>query len=59
MKTMANEKSNVKVLMPDASIIKGKSNINIKKLKAELVHFTGFGYCKWNKKEKRFWFAHA
>lgn len=51
----------ISILMPDAKIVSGKSaDLNIKKLKdGAIVHFIGFGYCRYNKKEKtRFWFGH-
>jgi glutamyl-tRNA synthetase len=56
-----NEKSNVKILMPDGKIAAGKSNdLDLKKLKDKsIVHFIGFGYCRYNSKEKvKFWLAH-
>ncbi len=55
------QKANVEILMPNASVANGSSSdIHIKKLKdGSIVHFIGFGYCRYNPKEKiKFWFAH-
>jgi glutamyl-tRNA synthetase len=54
-------KSNIEILMPDAKTIKGNSDINISSIKdKQIVYFLGFGYTRYNEKEKiKFWFAHA
>jgi len=53
-------KANIEVLMPDASVVKGNSDLDLKKLKDEqIIHFPGLGYVRYNKNEKvKFWFAH-
>jgi glutamyl-tRNA synthetase len=53
-------KFNIEILMPDASIVKGNSDLDLKKLKdADIVYFKGLGYTRFNKEEKvKFWFAH-
>jgi len=55
------EKPNIEILMPDATVVYGTSkDSNIKKLKeGEIVYFAGFGYATYNPKEKvKFWFCH-
>jgi len=53
-------KDSIEILMPDATIELGKSDIDLKKLKeGSIVFFKGLGYCRYNKGEKiKFWFAH-
>jgi len=53
-------KSNTEILMPNASIVKGNSDLNIKKLKeGDIIFFKGLGYVRFNKDEKiPFWFCH-
>jgi glutamyl-tRNA synthetase len=55
-----NKKGKIEVLMPDASIIKGNSDLDLKKLKdTDIVFFKGLGYARYNPSEKiKFWFAH-
>jgi glutamyl-tRNA synthetase len=53
-KFVKNEKGKIKIIMPDASIVRGESDIKAKD--GETVHFKSFGYAKLNKKD--FWFAH-
>jgi len=55
-----NKKGKIEILMPDASIVKGNSDLDMKKLKDEqIVHFASLGYSRYNKNEKiKFWFAH-
>lgn len=57
-----NEKSEdtLEILMPDSTIIHGKSDINLKKLKnGQIIYFSGLGYCRFNSEEEiSFWFAH-
>jgi glutamyl-tRNA synthetase len=50
----------VEILMPDASVVCGKSNINLMEIKdRQIVYFLGLGYTRYNLKEKiKFWFAH-
>lgn len=47
-------KGNVKVIMPDGKVIKGSSDIKVRK--DEIVHFVGFGYTKFD--GNKFYFAH-
>ncbi len=56
-----NAKGKLSIFMPDASIIKFNSDINLKPLKdGRIIHFLGFGFCQYNPKEKvKFWMAHA
>ncbi len=56
-----DKKGKIEILMPDASIVKGNSDLEIKKLKdKQIVYFMSFGYCQYNPKEKvKFWFGHA
>ena len=53
-------KDSIEILMPDATIIKANSDLDIKKLKdADIILFRGLGYARFNKNEKvKFWFAH-
>ncbi len=53
-------KANIEILMPDATTIRGNSDINPKKLKeGSIVYFRGLGYACYNPKEKvKFWFGH-
>jgi len=53
-------KDSVSILMPDASVILGKTDLKMKKLKeGQIVFFKGIGYCCFNPKEKvKFWFGH-
>jgi glutamyl-tRNA synthetase len=53
-------KNAIEVLMPDAKAILGKSDLNQKNLKdGDIVYFKGFGFCRFNFKEKiKFWFCH-
>jgi glutamyl-tRNA synthetase len=55
-----NKKGKIEVLMPDATTIKGNSDLDLKKLKdADIVFFKGLGYARYNSGEKiKFWFAH-
>ncbi len=50
----------VEVLMPDASVIYGKTDLNLKEIQdGQIVNFNGLGYACYNSKEKiKFWFAH-
>jgi glutamyl-tRNA synthetase len=63
VKASFEKKNNGKiiVLMPDATTVKGNSDVDVKKLKDEqMIYFVGLGYCRYNKDEKvKFWFAHA
>ncbi len=57
------EKSNkgkFEALLADATTIKFNSDLNMKPLKeGRIIHFLGFGFCRYNPKEKvKFWFAH-
>ncbi len=50
---------NIKVIMPDGTIVKGKSSITPKE--NEIIHFLKFGYCKFDKTDNHqylFYFAH-
>lgn len=53
---------NVEVVMPDANVVKGLAEKNVKSAKVnEVVQFTRFGFCKLDKKQKNklvFWFSH-
>lgn len=53
-------KDAIEILMSDASIIYGKSDLNLKKLKeGDIIHFSGLGYVCFNPKEEiKFWFGH-
>jgi glutamyl-tRNA synthetase len=51
-----NAKGKLKIIMPDSSVVKGSSEINAKD--KEMIHFVGFGFCKYNQKSKAFYFAH-
>jgi glutamyl-tRNA synthetase len=53
-------KDSIEILMPDAKIVYGKSDLKVSKLKdGGIVYFAGVGYCCFNAKEKiRFWFGH-
>jgi hypothetical protein len=46
--------------MADATIVFGKSDLDLKKLKdGDIVFFRGLGYAGFNKEEKmKFWFCH-
>ena len=50
----------IEILMPDATLIYGKSDLKIKKLKdGDIVFFKNLGYARYNSEEKiNFWFAH-
>lgn len=56
-----DKKGKIEIFMPDATIVKGSSDIDTKKLKdGGIIYFVGEGYCRYNAKEKvKFWFAHA
>ena len=47
---------NIKVVMPDASVVFGLSDVKPKK--DSIYHFIGLGYCRYESKEKTFYFAH-
>jgi glutamyl-tRNA synthetase len=55
-----SKKGSIEILMPDSSIIKGNSDVNVKALKEEdIIFFKGLGYACYNPKEKiKFWFGH-
>lgn len=55
-----DKKGKIEVLMPDATIMKLNSDLDIRKLKNEaVVFFRGLGYAMYNKEEKiKFWFGH-
>jgi glutamyl-tRNA synthetase len=55
-----NSKGKVEILMADASVIKGNSDLDLKKLKeGDVVFFKGLGYTGFNPNEKtKFWFGH-
>jgi glutamyl-tRNA synthetase len=55
-----DKKGKIEVFMPEAEVVKGNSDLDLKKLKdADIIYFRGFGYCRYNPKEKtKFWFAH-
>ena len=42
--------------MPDASVVFGLSDVKPKK--DSIYHFIGLGYCRYESKEKTFYFAH-
>jgi len=54
------KKSEIEILMPDALVIYGKSDLDIKKLKeGQIIYFSGLGYACYNSEEKiKFWFGH-
>lgn len=56
-----DKKGKLSILMPDASITRGNSGLEIKHLKdSQIVYFSGLGYCRYNEEEKiKFWFAHT
>jgi len=53
-------KETIEILMPDAKKVCGKITLKLSKLReGSLVYLKGFGYCRYNPKEKtNFWFAH-
>jgi glutamyl-tRNA synthetase len=55
-----NKKGKFEILMPDATIKKGNSDLDLKKLKdGQIIFFSNLGYVCYNLKEKiKFWFAH-
>jgi glutamyl-tRNA synthetase len=55
-----NKKGKIEVLMADASVVKGDSDLDVKKLKeGDIIFFKGLGYCRFNPKEKvNFWFGY-
>ena len=57
-----SKKGKIEILMPDASVKKGNSDLDIKKQKLKegsVVFFKGLGYACYNPKEKiKFWFTH-
>ncbi len=55
-----NKKGKIEILMPDAQIIKGNSDLDSKKLKeGQIIYFSGLGYAGYNPQEKiKFWFCH-
>jgi len=55
-----DKKGKIEILMPDATLKKVISDIDLKKLKeGNIVYFSGLGYACYNPKEKiKFWFAH-
>lgn len=55
-----NSKGKIEILMPDAAVMKGNSDLDLKKIKdGVIVFFKGLGYARYNKDEKiKFWFAH-
>jgi len=55
-----SKKGKIEILMPDAKIKKGDSDIKIKSLKeGDIVYFRSLGYACFNPREKvNFWFAH-
>jgi hypothetical protein len=55
-----NKKGKIEILMPDATIKKGNSELDLKKVKdGHIVFFKGLGYSRFNKDEKiKFWFGH-
>jgi glutamyl-tRNA synthetase len=60
IKEKSKVKNFIEVLMPDASITRGLSDLDLKELKDEsIVFLKGLGYCRFNKNEKtQFWFSH-
>ena len=55
------DKAQIEILMSDASIVKGNSDLNVNKIKdKQIIYFAGFGYARYNEKEKvKFWFSHS
>jgi len=55
-----NKKGKIKILMPDAKVISGESDVQLSKLKeGTIVYFSGLGYGRYNVNEKiNFWFGH-
>lgn len=55
-----NKKGKIEILMPDATTIKGNSDLDLKKIKeGDVVFFRGLGYAGYNPGEKvKFWFGH-
>lgn len=51
-----DEKGNIKVILPDACIVKGSSEVKAKD--KDIVYFKNLGYCKYDKKENIFYLAH-
>lgn len=53
-------KRNIKILMDDANIIEGKTDLSLNSLKeGDIVHFDSIGYTRYNINEKiKFWFCH-
>jgi len=56
----SKSKDAIEILMDDATTIKGKSDLQISKLKeGDIVHFEDLGFARYNPKEEvKFWFAH-
>jgi glutamyl-tRNA synthetase len=55
-----NKKGKIEVLMSDATIIKGNSDLDLKRLKeGDIIFFKGLGYSRYNPSENiKFWFGH-
>jgi glutamyl-tRNA synthetase len=49
-------KGKLKILMPDGHFVTGSSSLKPKD--KEIVYFKGFGFCKFDGKNKEFYFAH-
>jgi glutamyl-tRNA synthetase len=59
IKATFEEDGDLEILMPDSTIKKISSDIDVSKLKDEsIVYFEDFGYSAYNESEKRFWFGH-
>jgi glutamyl-tRNA synthetase len=58
--TLSKSKEAIEILMDDAKIIKGKTDLSTSKLKeGDIVHFDSIGFARYNPKEKvKFWFCH-
>jgi len=50
------EKGKIKILMPNGHVINGNSTLKAKD--KEIVYFKGLGFCKFDAKEKVFYFGH-
>ena len=58
-KQVETGRGNMEIIMPDGSVVQGSTILSPKK--EEVIHFIGFGYCKFGKKSKGkivFYFAH-
>jgi glutamyl-tRNA synthetase len=53
-------KNAIEILMTDASVIYGKSDLNLKNLKeGDIIYFNGLGFVCYNPREEiKFWFGH-